>query len=129
MPSSLPQPVWELEKDFTFEASHKLLHHDGKCHRLHGHSWKGSVKLVGYSLEDAGPKQGMVFDYSDIASVLRPMVEDYLDHHHLNDTLEEDTPTSEFVARWVFHHLKGRLPGLFSVRIEETCTSRCTFRE
>lgn len=26
--------MWTLQKDFRFEAAHKLPHHDGKCARL-----------------------------------------------------------------------------------------------
>lgn len=120
---------WLLSKKFTFEAAHQLPHHDGKCQRLHGHSWVGVVNVLGDQLQTEGAKQGMVMDYSDIKAVLKPLVEDYLDHHYLNDTLKIESPTSEAVAKWLFERLRDRLPGLHSIEIHETCTSRCLYFE
>ncbi len=121
--------VWRLTKKFKFEASHQLMHHDGKCARLHGHSWNGEVIVEGYSLNTDGPKENMVLDYSDMKAILKPLIETYLDHWHLNDTLKTDMPTSEYVAKWLYEDLKIKLPMLLAVVIEETCTSRCEYRE
>lgn len=52
-------PVWTLRKDFTFEAAHLLPHHDGKCARLHGHSWRMTVEIQSDRLETEGPKDGV----------------------------------------------------------------------
>lgn len=119
--------MWKLRKKFTFEASHRLPHHDGKCRRLHGHSWVGWVTVRAEELQRQGSKAGMVVDYGDIKAAVGPLVEDYLDHHHLNETLGLENPTSEEIARWVFDRLKPGLPGLATVVIEETCTSSCTY--
>jgi len=127
---------WTLEKKFTFEASHQLVHHDGKCARCHGHSWVGYIVITGSELQKAGPKQGMLVDFSTLSQAVKPMVDEYLDHWHLNDTLQTDSPTSEMIARWVWEYvhnvlfgkeLKFRAPFSLAVSIEETCTSRCTY--
>ncbi|GCA81549.1 6-carboxy-5,6,7,8-tetrahydropterin synthase [Microcystis aeruginosa NIES-2521] len=34
---------WIIYKEFRFEAAHHLPHYEGKCRRLHGHSWLGRV--------------------------------------------------------------------------------------
>lgn len=120
---------WKLEKKFTFEAAHILPHHDGKCGRLHGHSWGGSVLVTSDKLQAFGPKQGMVIDYGEIKAVLSPIIEMYLDHHFLNDSLGLENPTSEEIARWLFKRLQPMLPGLSAVIIEETCTSACIYSE
>ena len=120
--------IYTLEKRFLFEASHQLMHHDGKCRRLHGHSWQGVVYVEKDELETTGPKQGMVIDYGDISTALKPLIEHYLDHYHLNDTLKTDNPTSEEIAKWIFNNLDPVLPGLVAVRVEETCTSAATYR-
>lgn len=120
--------MWKLEKSFRFEASHQLPKHDGKCQRLHGHSWVGRVVLEEYELLTVGPKAGMVIDYADISKVLEPLVRDYLDHWHLNQTTGLENPTSEELARWVYDKLKPDLPMLIEVQIEETCTCRCSYR-
>jgi 6-pyruvoyltetrahydropterin/6-carboxytetrahydropterin synthase len=120
--------MYRLIKKFTFEASHQLLNHDGKCRRLHGHSWTGRAILEGPDLILTGAKEGMLIDYGDVKEVIRPLVEDYLDHHHLNLTLENESPTSEFIAKWIYGMLKPHLPLLVAVRIDETCTSSCEYR-
>lgn len=122
--------MFTLEKEFRFEASHQLHNHDGKCARLHGHSWVGRLVLEfpGNNLITAGPKQGMALDYYDIGQAIRPVVEEHLDHWHLNNTVNAVSPTSEIVARFVYEKIKPLLPNLVAVVIEETCTSRCVYR-
>ena len=120
-----------LNKTFTFEAAHKLPFHDGKCSRLHGHSWRLKVEISGKCLRDGGHKTCMLIYYGDIKTAVNPILEDYLDHHYLNDTTGLDSPTSELLAKWiylklqpVFDKLEVRLT---AVEIEETCTSSCRF--
>lgn len=120
---------WLLEKEFSFEASHILPDHDGKCSRLHGHSWRGRLICEGSRLHESGPKTGMLVDFSEMKSVVRPLLEEHLDHYHLNDSLQMRSPTSELVAQWIYRKLKPRLASLKAVVIEETCTSRCVYEE
>lgn len=122
-------PTWQLEKKFSFEAAHFLPNHDGKCARLHGHSWKGSVILEDNELITQGPKSGMIADFADISKVIDTIVEDHLDHFCLNSTLPMVSPTSEEVAQWLYEMIKEYLPQLVAVVIEETCTSACTYSE
>jgi 6-pyruvoyltetrahydropterin/6-carboxytetrahydropterin synthase len=118
-----------LKKRFTFEAAHALPHHEGKCRRLHGHSWAGWVEVEGDRLEASGPSTGMVMDFGYIAAAVKPLVADFLDHHFLNESLEMESPTSEAVAQWVFMRLQSAGLSVSAVTIEETCTSVCTYRE
>jgi 6-pyruvoyltetrahydropterin/6-carboxytetrahydropterin synthase len=67
-----------LSKEFRFEASHRLPFHEGKCHRLHGHSWVLTVEVEG----PVDSRTGMVIDYADIKRFVQPIVDD-LDHRHL----------------------------------------------
>lgn len=119
---------WLLAKEFRFEAAHQLPYHDGKCARLHGHSWRGVVYVAGGELVEKGAKQGMLIDYSDIKTYLKPLVENYLDHYHLNESTGLESPTSEQIAAWIYEKLEAAgLPGLLAVRIDETCTSICMY--
>lgn len=125
-------PSWTLKKHFSFEASHRLPNHDGKCARLHGHSWKGIITVAGDELL-GGAKAGMLIDYGDLSTAIKPIVENYLDHYHLNDSLELLNPTSEEIARWIYRRLQTTAPIalqslLLSVTILETCTSEATYR-
>lgn len=120
--------MFELRKSFQFEASHQLVHHDGKCANLHGHSYTLTVELRSSELIPTGCKRNMVTDFSDISSTVKNILKSHLDHHHLNDTLETDSPTGEYIAHWVYHRLKPHLTKLTAVEIRETATSSCTYR-
>jgi len=118
---------WTLRKTFRFEAAHHLPEHDGKCRRMHGHSWIAAVEVRGTVLHPTGPKVDMVHDYNDLDAVVDPLVEQYLDHYDLNETTGLPNPTSEAIARWLFDKIDGLVPGLVAVTIHETCTSACRY--
>lgn len=80
-----------ISKEFTFEASHILPRHPGKCHRLHGHSYKVTVG-VDCTID---PKSGFVMDYGDLKSIVSPFI-DRLDHRHLNEFIAY--PSAENIA-------------------------------
>ena len=121
---------WIIYKEFRFEAAHTLPHHDGKCRRLHGHSWMGRVYVKGDCLVNSGAKQGMVVDYGEIKQYVQPLLDGYLDHYYLNESTGLESPTSEEIAKWVFEKLEASgLPGLYAVEIRETCTSGCTYKK
>ena len=120
--------MWIISKKFRFEAAHRLPHHDGKCQRLHGHSFVGKVFLKSNSLQSEGSQVGMVLDYGIIKKYLEPMIDKYLDHHYLNESTNLENPTSEELARWMFNYLQeDGLESLYAVEIRETCTSACTY--
>lgn len=120
--------MWKLTKTFRFEAAHRLPHHQGKCQRLHGHSWVGHLVVEGHGLQTDGPSTGMLVDFSSLKSPIQPLLDDYLDHHYLNETTAMEDPTSEMLARWIFDAVKPAVPLLAAVIIEETCTSSCEYR-
>lgn len=120
--------MFEIEKTFTFEAAHSLKYHDGKCRGMHGHSYILHIIIQKEQLIQSGPKQGMVMDFQDVSSLVNPMIEKYLDHHVLNETLQSDTTTVEFVCKWIFDYLKPNLPELYAITLYETATSKATYR-
>jgi 6-pyruvoyltetrahydropterin/6-carboxytetrahydropterin synthase len=121
--------MFTLRKRATFEAAHMLPQHDGKCARLHGHSWVVEVELRGHALHDSGPKVGMLEDFGDLKAVLKDLVEERLDHYYLNESVPElASPTSEALAYWIYWQLKPHLPRLAAVTINETCTSAAEYR-
>ncbi len=114
-----------IRKQFRFEAAHVLPHHPGKCSRLHGHSYRLEVAVAG-PLQDAGPSQGMVLDFDELASVVESAVIERLDHSSLNDLLPN--PTAEHIAQWVWQQLAPRLAGLDEIAIWETATACAVVR-
>jgi 6-pyruvoyltetrahydropterin/6-carboxytetrahydropterin synthase len=89
-----------------WEAAHQLPNHSGKCRNLHGHRYELTVEVQG-SVQgaDGTSSEGMVMDYKDIKAAVTPMVEEFFDHHYINDTLGIIT-TCELQALWIFHHLR-----------------------
>ena len=121
--------MFELKKIFHFEAGHSLAHHQGLCHQPHGHSYTLTVCLRSKNLSDSGPQKNMVIDYHSIKVAVEPILKEYLDHQWLNKSLKTDSPTAEFIAQWVYHHLKSLLPSLYSITVAETASSSATYWE
>ena len=121
-----------ISKKFRFESAHYLpkMPEGHKCKRLHGHSFRIEVHVLG----ETDPQTGILIDYGDIKQIVSPLVK-RLDHRCLNDVGEEEgiellkNPTSENIAQWFFDELKPELEGLYSIVVHETCTSRCEYRE
>lgn len=121
-----------ISKEFTFEASHQLDKHQGKCSRLHGHSWKLCVAVEGQKLLVGGSPHGMIMDFVDLKVAVNPIIE-ALDHRHLGGGGIKPTvpgmhddfyPTSECLIVWIAYQLQ--LLGLdwVCLVLKETCTSK-----
>ncbi len=115
----------EIYKKFKIEAAHLLpnVPPTHKCGRLHGHSFQITVHVTG----EMGSQTGWVIDFADIKKAFAPLYEQ-LDHHYLNEIEGLENPTSEHLAKWIWHRLKPTLPELDQITIEETCTSGCIYR-
>jgi len=116
----------EIVKIYTFEAAHRLpnVPEGHKCARLHGHSFRFEVKLSG----EADEYTGFLADFGDISAVVKPLVENYLDHNYLNEVPGLTNPTSEEIAMWLWRKIKPEVPDLSEIIVHETCTSRCVYR-
>ncbi len=115
----------QIRKQFSFEAAHVLPYHDGKCSRLHGHSYRLDVSVDG-PLATSGPSTGMIVDFDVLASVVRASVIEALDHRHLNDIIEN--PTSENIVSWIWHRLVAQLPQLAELTLWETANACAVVR-
>jgi len=130
-----------VAKRFRWEAAHRLPWHDGPCRHLHGHSYRMEVVVEG-----PVDTKGMVIDFKDVKSALKPLV-DAWDHAtlvaHDDDELLSVLAqtgwrhyvlpfdsTSENVARYAADHLCRAAAETFArvgvtsvrVRVEETET-------
>lgn len=137
----------KVTKEVTFDAAHMLSNYIGKCHNLHGHTYKLQVTLEG-SLNEEGNEQDMVMDFNTIKGYLE-VVKNLFDHaiifsdeehrssaeaelfdwaekYEMNFVTVEGKSTSENIAS----HIKGILDNLLdmmhytvSVKLWETPTS------
>ncbi len=114
----------EIYKTFTIEAAHWLpgVPEGHKCRRMHGHSFYIDIHVSG----PVDEKVGWLMDFADLKAAAAPLL-DRIDHYCLNDVEGLENPTSENLARWIWHRLKPSLPLLSKVVIRETCTSGCVY--
>lgn len=130
-----------ISKRFTFEASHVLPQHPGKCARLHGHSWVLTVEVCG----PVDMRTGFVMDFDDLKKVVHERIVDRVDHQHLGwGQLASSSglihppfgdnfyPTSENLVVLFAARLPAELfpeqVRLSRVLLEETCTSAAEWR-
>jgi len=117
---------FEICKEFTLHAAHRLPHHDGACQKLHGHTYKVAVRIKGDKLQEDGPAQGMVLDFGAVKDAWRK-IDKELDHSFLNDFFPN--PTAEVMAEKLFRRLAFSFEGIASVTVWETPTASATFWE
>ena len=114
-----------LERSYRFEAAHFLprVPPGHKCARMHGHSFRVTVRVAG----EVSERTGWLVDYAELSRAFGP-VHEALDHRCLNDVAGLENPTSEVLARWIWDKLRAELPLLSAVVVAETCTARCVYR-
>ena len=113
----------EIAREYRFEAAHRLpaVQADHKCARLHGHSFRVTIRVTG----PLHPELGWIVDFAVIDEAWQPL-HDVLDHRYLNEVEGLSNPTSEIIAHWIVDRL--RVPGatVASVTVHETCNGSCT---
>ncbi|MFC3873163.1 6-carboxytetrahydropterin synthase QueD [Neisseria musculi] len=72
----------KITKIFTFDSSHMLNGHDGKCRNLHGHTYSLEI-TVSDGLIEAGAKAGMVMDFADLKTLVEQHIIEPFDHAFL----------------------------------------------
>ncbi len=117
-----------------WDMGHRLPHHNGACHNLHGHHYIAEVTVEGdITSTPEASNEGMVVDFTDVKTALRAEVA-RLDHKfllHEYDPLVRQMrdlpgialvsfiPTAERIAQ----ALLNALPMVSRVKLWETPTS------
>lgn len=123
-----------LTVEESFDAAHSLRHYEGKCARIHGHTWKVEVQVGGKELNRAG----MLIDFSVLRKMLKEILQEF-DHCYLNEAapFAEDglNPTAENIAFYIYRRMKEKLAGVapvlrvVQVTVFESDRARATYRE
>ncbi len=129
--------LYELRVKTTFDAAHYLRHYQGKCSRLHGHTWTVEVAVAGTGVD----RRGMLVDFLDLKGILREITGRF-DHTLLNEihpfngeTAKETNPTAENLARLIFEELQEKLKEIapavhpVSVQVWESENSSVIYRQ
>lgn len=88
-----------VTREFTFDAAHFLTNYYGKCERMHGHTYKLQI-----TLEGEVQSNGLVIDFVLLKRMVKKYVLEKLDHHLLNDVI--DNPSAERMAMWIWDQLE-----------------------
>ncbi|MBP5644880.1 MAG: 6-carboxytetrahydropterin synthase [Bacteroidales bacterium] len=137
-----------LTKQFSFEMAHALPAYEGKCHNIHGHSYKLFVTVEGAPLSQIGaPTDGMVLDFHTLKECVEKHIVDRFDHalvlpqKNVGSDTNPDTGLGGYAAKLIFvdfqpttenlllhfaRLLDGQFPPgvrLYSLKLYETETS------
>ena len=135
--------IVRITKEFKFEMAHALYGYDGVCANIHGHSYRLWVTVRGEVKNENGhTKDGMLMDFTDLKSIVKPEIVDKYDHSlvlnanspHSNLDLSAFNkvyylgyqPTSENLVLDFANFIKNELPNgvdLLKVVLSETATS------
>jgi len=98
--------VFEVYVQAHFSAAHSLRGYPGDCSRTHGHNWIIDVFVKCKKLNEIG----IGVDFRDIKKGVKDVLKG-LDHFNLNELppFNEDNPTSENIARFLYIQLGERL--------------------
>jgi len=98
--------VFEVYVQAHFSAAHALRGYPGDCSRTHGHNWIIDVFVKCKKLNEIG----IGVDFRDIKKGVKDVLKG-LDHFNLNELppFNEDNPTSENIARFLYIQLGKRL--------------------
>ncbi|KAB1196081.1 MULTISPECIES: 6-pyruvoyl tetrahydropterin synthase family protein [Haloferax] len=119
------------DRPIRISTGHRLLHHDGKCSRPHGHNYEIAVRVVG-ELTDEGwvVDKGAVTDVIDewdhrfLLESGDPLVEAFEQSGDADGTIVLDAPpTAEVMAVVLEEKLEAALPdnvSEVSVEVRET---------
>ena len=118
--------MFEVKIETHFSSAHHLLNYKGKCENLHGHNWRVEVTARGYKLD----KSNILIDFKTLKKITNELI-DYLDHKDLNELSEfkGESPSSEFIARFIYKKLKEQIQEISRVDVWETETSRASYFE
>jgi 6-pyruvoyltetrahydropterin/6-carboxytetrahydropterin synthase len=111
---------WILKVQDKFQAAHFLKEYQGKCEKIHGHSFRVEVEIRITELD----RTGIGIDFTEIKNAL---VEVLPDHTLLNE-IYEFNPTAENLAHFYFHELKKRFP-VIRVTVWESEDASATYSE
>lgn len=106
--------MFELSKDFRFDAAHTLTRSidSEPSRRIHGHSYRAQVVVRGVP----DPTTGMIVDLA-LVEVAMATARDGLDHRFLDEVPDLGPATMENLAVWVWRTLEPLCKGLTRVVI------------
>jgi 6-pyruvoyltetrahydropterin/6-carboxytetrahydropterin synthase len=111
---------WKLRVRDRFSAAHYLREYQGKCEKLHGHTFQVEVEIAVKELD----KTGIGIDFTGIK---KKLTESLPDHTLLNEVFDFN-PSAENLAREIYGRMKEFYP-VTSVTVWESEDAAATYTE
>lgn len=119
-------PTWTIHTEFSFDAAHSIEGYNGKCSRLHGHTYRVQISAKSHNLNPSKylKTPDMVCDFRELKWAGSDAEEGGLDHSFLNEKLPFVT-TAERIAEYIHNETHKKLPKNIelTVRVWETADS------
>ena len=116
-------PTWKLHTEFTFDAAHFIDGYDGKCGRMHGHTYKVHITAKSHKLNPSKylDTPDMVCDFKELKWAAADGKKGGLDHTVLNESIPVPT-TAERIAEYIHKETKSKIPAdiVLKVTVWET---------
>ena len=119
-------PTWTLHTEFKFDAAHFIDGYNGKCGRMHGHSYKVKVSAKSNKLNPSAylNSDDMVCDFKELKWAAKDADKGGLDHGFLNDLMDVNT-TAERIAEYIHTETMKRIPEGIELKVvvweNDTC--------
>ncbi len=111
---------WDLIVKEKFASAHFLENYEGKCERMHGHTFQIEVTFNVNDLD----KAGIAIDFTLIKAFLKEILPD---HQVLND-IYDFSPSAENLSRYFYYKIKDKYP-VSSVMIWESENAGARYSE
>jgi 6-pyruvoyltetrahydropterin/6-carboxytetrahydropterin synthase len=127
---TLTTPLFEVMTEVSFDSAHFLRDYEGKCTRLHGHTYRLQAYAQGQQLSS----QGILLDLTCFKELCQQAVAEF-DHQTINEVppFDQMNPTAENLAAHFFRLLqpvvKERGLKLAKVVVWESPTSGASYSE
>jgi 6-pyruvoyltetrahydropterin/6-carboxytetrahydropterin synthase len=125
-------PTWTLHTEFKFDAAHFIDGYDGKCGRMHGHTYKVHISAESHKLNPSKylKSADMVCDFKELKWAASDGKKGGLDHTVLNESIPVAT-TAERIAEYIYKETIARIPEDIKLKVTvwETETSWVEYTE
>ena len=124
--------MYSVTREIHFSYGHRILNHQGKCSRLHGHNGRAAIEVSSEKLNALG----MVVDFYDLKATIGKWIDEVLDHRTIlwekdplaaalqkageTPVLMKDNPTAEAMAQWIFDEARKQGLPVTKVTLWET---------
>lgn len=104
-------PTWTLNTEFRIDSAHLIDGYEGKCGRMHGHTYRVRMTAKSNKLNPSKylSTPDMVCDFRELKWAGKDVEKGGLDHAFLNDLVDFST-TAERLAEYIHNETVKRLP-------------------